>query len=556
MPKPNNDKWSKPLTKVYEELTDDILINIAAHFNVADDSGTAVEWQLKKLAQIGKLTNETIKLIAEKTGQNKEMIEAALISAGLEAIKDMEPALRESVKRGLLEEAPYDMDESVKRTMGTYSQQAKTQLNLVNTRMLTSTLEQYQKIVSNTLALERQLNKTQEILNKETGGVLLGVSSRTQAVRKAVADIAKEGITGFIDKAGRKWSAEAYVNMDIRTTAGNVATKATMNRNKDYGNDLVSIPILAAARPLCYPWQGKVISTANRSGYTTDLHGNAIKIYPLNQTSYGEPAGLWGINCHHTPPNVFISGYSLLRGEVPPKEENDKKYDESQKQRELERNIRYAKRDAMMADKMGDKEGFEKAAARVKAAKSVYSSFINETGRTQRLDRTQVNGYNRSVSNKAVKAQKEYNPENEATIKAVTGARITNIDGGSAKKHAEKYYGLVRSMKTDVERIANNTGFSKNDIKKIKDYLFTDEHDLGSGEPRRFTPDFAIAQSWQRLIDGKNIQNHDLTLLNHEILEKQLMKDGLTQDEAHKMASKQYNYQEEVNKYYDKIKKH
>nr|DAN17911.1 MAG TPA: minor capsid protein [Caudoviricetes sp.] len=406
-------EWSRPLTKLYEEITDEILVNIAKRFNVADDTGSAVEWQFKKLAQMGKLTNETIRLIAKKTGQTPELIEQALMGAGLEAIKDMEPALKESVKKGLLEEAPQDMTSSVKRTMSAYAQQARSQLNMVNTRMLTSTLEQYQKVVANTLAIERQLDKAQETLNRETGNVVLGISSRTQAVRKAVKNMANEGITGFIDRSGRKWSAEAYVNMDIRTTAGNVATQATMNRNMDYGNDLVSIPILATARPLCYPWQGKVISTSNRSGYTEDLRGNQIPIYPLNKTSYGEPAGLWGINCHHTPPNVFIPGYSFLRGSVPPKETNDKRYEESQKQRQLERDIRYAKRDALIADAMGDKEAFDKAAFKVKTARNAYAEFIKDTGRTERLERTQVNGYNRSVSGKAIQAAKQQNEKKE-----------------------------------------------------------------------------------------------------------------------------------------------
>lgn len=33
-------------------------------------------------------------------------------------------------------------------------------------------------------------------------------------------------------------------------------------------------------------------------------------------------------------------------------------------------------------------------------------------------------------------------------------------------------------------------------------------------------------RGWQRLIDGKNIQKHDITLLNHELLEQLLMKKG------------------------------
>lgn len=41
-----------------------------------------------------------------------------------------------------------------------------------------------------------------------------------------------------------------------------------------------------------------------------------------------------------------------------------------------------------------------------------------------------------------------------------------------------------------------------------------------SGGYKRFVPDFYMAQSWQRLIEGNNIQHHDLLLLDHELYEK------------------------------------
>lgn len=51
-----------------------------------------------------------------------------------------------------------------------------------------------------------------------------------------------------------------------------------------------------------------------------------------------------------------------------------------------------------------------------------------------------------------------------------------------------------------------------------------------------------MAQSWQRLIEGKNIKDQDIILLNHEYLELTLMQCGLTQNEAHIIASKKYNF--------------
>lgn len=134
----------------------------------------------------------------------------------------------------------------------------------------------------------------------------------------------------------------------------------------------------------------------------------------------------------------------------------------------------------------------------------------------------------------------------------ISGA-ITDTDSPEARKYAKIEYGSIRKRKVDVERIAKNTGYSKEQIQEIKNYLFIDKHNLGS-RFTRFDPSFEIAQSWNRLMNG-NIESHDLTLIKHEIYEKELISSGMSQDDAHKETSKIYNYQKEAEEYYDSLKK-
>lgn len=134
----------------------------------------------------------------------------------------------------------------------------------------------------------------------------------------------------------------------------------------------------------------------------------------------------------------------------------------------------------------------------------------------------------------------------------ISGA-ITDLYSDDAKNHAEKTYGNIRKRTVDVKRISKNTGYSEKKIREIKNYLFIDKHNLGDRYDR-FDPNFAIAQSWDRLMHG-NIEKHDFTLIKHEIYEKELISKGFSQDEAHKIASKKYNYRKESNEYYAKIKK-
>ena len=401
-------KLSEPIEKVYIDVVNALLINMAKHFNSGYSLSTQ-DWEIKKLAELGQLNKESIEIISDMTGQTPEMVKVALENSVFKATADLEPELKKAVKDGAIQAAAADnvlASENIQEVLSAYNAQALQKTNLVNTVMLESTLSQFRKIVTNTVNIERQLNATQQILNTATGQVLTGTESRTQALRAALKQISEQGITGFYDKAGRSWSPEAYVNMDIRTTVHNTSIEATKIRAQDYGVSTFQVSSHSGARPLCYPYQGKFYSWDNSSGTFTDGEGVRHSYQPISSTSYGQAAGLFGINCGHYP-ITMVPGYSIPREQpIEDKELNDKIYAESQKQRYLEREVRAAKREAAMYNAAGDTEAFEKAAVKVKQKQADYNTFCKETGRTKRLDRTQVFEYNRSVSSKATAAAK------------------------------------------------------------------------------------------------------------------------------------------------------
>ena len=119
------------------------------------------------------------------------------------------------------------------------------------------------------------------------------------------------------------------------------------------------------------------------------------------------------INCGHNPV-TFVDGFSYPRyEETQDAEANAAEYRESQKQRYYEREVRQAKLEAIAQDAAGNKDAFNKAAAKVRQANANYKEFCKETGRTPRPDRLQVytseqgTGYNRSISSKATWAAKK-----------------------------------------------------------------------------------------------------------------------------------------------------
>lgn len=113
-------------------------------------------------------------------------------------------------------------------------------------------------------------------------------------------------------------------------------------------------------------------------------------------------------------------------------------------------------------------------------------------------------------------------------------------------RHAQEFYESVRNRNKqhEIVKVSNNSGLSQSDVEKIYNHIFINEYDLEDGR-KRFDPSYDMAESWRRLseIGGKNIQPHDLVMLDHELMEHDLMAKGMKYDEAHELTNKSYNYQ-------------
>lgn len=395
------DDFSAPIVQVYADCVDLLLQNTARHFQFAVlDREGVFEWETLKLAELGQLRRENLRIIAQTIGDVSGMTELALEKAMSQALSKNLPELLQGVDAGILSAPALGLSDSMQGILRYYSDQAARQYNLVNTVMLTSSENAMRRVISTVARTQEFLRDVaQGALNTATGEVITGVSGRQAAVRAAIKQMAQEGIVGYVDKAGHLWSPEAYVNMDVRTTAGNVAREAVLQQNREYGVDLVIVPINATARPKCAPFQGKVISMSNGSGYTTDRDGNSVEYIPVGQTSYGEADGLWGINCHHSPPDPFIPGVS--RQHEKPGDAVADNYTATQRQRYYEREVRNAKRVAACYDASGDKNAFQLAAKTVKERTSRLKAYCIQNHLPYYGDRVQVYGYGRSQASKA-----------------------------------------------------------------------------------------------------------------------------------------------------------
>lgn len=494
-------RLSEPVENAYLACLDRLVVNIAKHLGTGKAFRTAT-WETMKLAEQGQLTEENARIINAETKKVPAEIRKAIDEASALALESLEKAIQEAIAEGRLEQAPVD---SVKDMLQELQQQAVDSANLVNTIMLESGKSAYLSAIENTVMWQEQaLNAevAQAALNDAASATLIGTETRRQALQKAIAQMADNGIYGFVDRAGRHWSPEAYINMDIRTTVHNAAIQSIRNRQQDYNSDIFQVSTHPGARPLCYPYQGKFYTWGSDSGAFTDGDGARHSYRPVSATSYGQAAGLFGINCGHVP-YPQIPGVTIPRDDVEQsKEENDRAYRETQQQRALERSVRDAKRKAAAFEAAGLDDAFAQQAVVVKQRQAQYDAFCKETGRKKRVDRTQVAGYNRSVSGKVNAAVKRTekakvaNQEAEKKKKAEIRERIRSdetpkqLNSGNQNKHivgskgyqeGRSYiYGDLRTAQDIVNQRAGTGEIRLNDHGEWnKKEFVTLDHDIG-----------------------------------------------------------------------------
>lgn len=540
------DELSAPLVRVLLDMEDDILREIAAQLSRDGDISDTSKWRIRQLARAGRFDKRAAAIIAGYSEVEGGQAMDAVLTAAETEIGYLDNAVQAANAAGLSEYfSDIPAEESALGAAKAFRKQAASDLNLVNTVMQYKAGSAYVNAVN---AIYRDTAEGRQgaldIMGKGAAKAVSGQMSLQEATRKTIRELAQKGIPAFVDKRGREWSPEAYVMMDMRSTLGNTARAAQNARCDEYGINLIELSAHLGARPKCAIDQGKIYSRDGTSGVTTDGAGNKIHFTPFSQTSYGQPDGILGINCGHVQ-YPFVPGINFQRYFPYPKEENDRRYMQFQQQRAMERGIRAAKRECMMLQEVGDTEGLQKASLRLRNQREKYRAYCKETGLKQHNDRTQVYGYDRSKSSKTVWAERK--AKSGLDNGSRSGIMNTGVISGAlnpyskeAEKHAVQYYESVRHMTTDTQKISAATGISRDKIDKIKNHVFITEHDLLTGH-KRFDPSYDMAQSWQRLING-DFKEQDIVLLKHEYAELRYMEKGYSQNEAHILASKKYNY--------------
>lgn len=119
-----------------------------------------------------------------------------------------------------------------------------------------------------------------------------------KAFRKMVAELQRDGVTGFMDKAGRKWNLHSYCNMACRTTSAQADTAAVLTADPE--QDLYKVLPNGTTCKLCAAAQGRVYSKSGTNPNFPPLSAILGKVDPLGADDLSNT--YWNIhpNCLHS----------------------------------------------------------------------------------------------------------------------------------------------------------------------------------------------------------------------------------------------------------------
>ena len=117
---------------------------------------------------------------------------------------------------------------------------------------------------------------------------------------------------------GRNWDFSKLMKRRLRDSIRENALTHADYLGRELNTNVYQVSEHPGARPLCSQDQGKLFS--DESKVLIDLRGNLVQVESWSNSTYGQPAGLFGFNCRHMK-YPYVEGF-----ELPDKNEDDPLY--------------------------------------------------------------------------------------------------------------------------------------------------------------------------------------------------------------------------------------
>lgn len=260
---------------------------------------------------------------------------------------------------------------------------------------------------------------------------LLGTDTRRQATQAAMQRWADEGITGFTDRAGRRWKLTSYAEMAVRTGVARAAAEGHMRTLETAGVEFVIVSNAPRECPLCRPWESQILTISGPDGARTvevehaTRDNEMLSVQVAGSLDEARRAGLQHPNCRHS-----VAAYTAGITRPPEHGGSDPEgYEAGQRQRAIERKTRAYKNRAAAST---SPEGRTAANAKVRQWQGAMRDHLTAHPDLRRLRAREQPG----ASNL---------PETTPTPSSpyVQAARVRSGDNGTMREMADEDMGIA-----------------------------------------------------------------------------------------------------------------
>lgn len=243
-----------------------------------------------------------------------------------------------------------------------------------------------------TRILRTPLDTYRAVVAASAGRTLLGVESRRATAQRVMKGLASRGITGFVDASGRVWDMASYAEMSVRSAVGRAAIQAHTDRLGAAGVDFVIVSNQPLHCERCDNWAGKILDRrpGQRGARRVELEhatrdGETVSVQVAGSLPEARAAGLLHPNCR-----CSVSAYQpgVTRPMSSPPHPQGATYADTQRQREMERNVRKWKRKAAAAMTDLDRK---RANAKVREWQAAIRNLTDTKGLRRKPAREQIN---------------------------------------------------------------------------------------------------------------------------------------------------------------------
>lgn len=414
------DSVGKQASKIYSNLELAIIHEIAKRIANFTFAKSVVLNNIKIAQEMGLLYEDIILLVAKYNETSVTQVKEIFENAGVSSLEFDDRIYREAGLNPLPIKQNYPMWKLLEATA------IKTNSNLNNLVMTTANEAQMQFY---------------NVMNKAYMEVSTGLKSYSQAILDSVKELSKEGVN-ITYPSGQRRSIESAVRMNILTSVNQTCGKLQEMRADELGWDLMEITAHSGARPEHAEWQGKIVSRS----------GTNKKYLTLEDIGYGEITGFKGVNCRHDWYPYYEGSSRNYSNKELEKLKNEtviyngkkiKKYEATQIQRKMERQIRNDKKElsglqGILSSNTDDNELIEKTKTQFAKRTLIYNTHKNQLQEFTRQINTKndisrtYTSQNKNVMNQINQVSKLADKYNNSDM---IGMKVNNVEIKSIGEH-------------------------------------------------------------------------------------------------------------------------